>query len=108
MTEGILFGFQKNSALLAQRRLHLNIDQDKINKTRDIEVSENDDFLAVKPNSDRQAYAHHLVTENPAEQCPEFLKERGSTQNKPLLQHFTQPQNLQHTFHPITHSQWLN
>ena len=43
-------------------RLHLNLDQDGINKTRDIKISDDGDFPALKPNYDWPAYAHHSHT----------------------------------------------
>ena len=102
-TEGILLGAQKTLLLKSVlSRLHLNIDQDRSNKSRDIEISKDGDFLALKANCDGQAYAHHMVTENDAPQTlvPEFLQGRSSTQNNPLPEQNTQPQNLATHFSP--------
>ena len=102
-TEGILLGTQKIRLLKSVlSRLHLNIDQDRINKTREIEISEDGDFLALKANYDGQAYAHHMLTGNNAPQncVPEFLKGRDLTHNNPLPEQNTQPQNLTTHFSP--------
>ena len=40
-------------------QLDLNIDQDIIDETRDIDNSEDGDFLATSLNYDRKAHAHH-------------------------------------------------
>ena len=76
------FGNTENTPLKsAFSLLHLNIDLDRIQKTRDIEISEDDDFLTIKANYDRQAYAHHMVTgyNAPQNSVPEFLKGGGLT-----------------------------
>ena len=43
----------------ASSRLDLNIDQERIDETRDNENFEDGDFLAIRHNYDRQAHAHH-------------------------------------------------
>ena len=43
----------------ASSRLDLNINQNSIDQTRDIENFEDGDFPALRPNYDRQAEAHH-------------------------------------------------
>ena len=53
-------GNAENTPLkLASSRLVLKIDRDRIDETRDIENFEDSDFLALKPNNDRQAHTHH-------------------------------------------------
>ena len=102
-TEGILLGTQKTLLVKSVlSRLHLNTDQDRVNKSRDIEISKDGDFLALKTNCDGQACAHHMVTGNDAPQTlvPEFLQGRSSTQNNPLPEQNTQPQNLATHFSP--------
>ena len=51
--------------------------------------------VATKFNYDRRAHPQHMVTGLNAPQLdiPEFVTGR-STQNKPLAQQFTQPQNM--------------
>ena len=44
---------------LASSWLDLNIDQDSIDETRDIENVEDGDFPALIPNYHQQAHAHH-------------------------------------------------
>ena len=102
-TKGILLGTQKTFMLkLVLSGLHLNTDQDSINKSRDIEISKDGDCLALKENCDGQAYAHHMVTGNDAPQTlvPDLLQGRSSTQNNPLPEQITQPQNLATHFSP--------
>ena len=57
------YGFAGNAKntprLSASSRLDSNIDQNRIDETRDIENFKNCDFLALKPNCDRKAHAHH-------------------------------------------------
>ena len=43
------------------RPLGLNIDQDWINETRDLEIFEDGDFPALGPNYERQTQAHHKL-----------------------------------------------
>ena len=43
----------------ASSRLDLNIKQDELDETRDIDKSEDGDFPATKLNYDRRAHAHH-------------------------------------------------
>ena len=45
--------------MLAPRRVDLNMDQAKYVETRNIENFEDDDFPAMRLNSDRQGHAHH-------------------------------------------------
>ena len=104
-TKGILLGTQKTFMLkLVLSGLHLNTDHDRINKSRDIEIYKDGDFLAPKANDDGQAYAHHMLTGNnaPQNRVPEFLKGRGLTHNNPLPEQNTQPQNLTTHFSPIS------
>ena len=50
----------ENTPLMsASSRLDLNIDQDSIDETRDIENLKDDNFPALKPNYDRKAHTHH-------------------------------------------------
>ena len=89
-------GIRENTLLMSTfNRLDLNIDQDRIDVTRDSENFEDDDFPRSRPNYDRQAQAHHMVRGHTAPQntIPEFLTRRV-TQNNPLPQHFTPPQNM--------------
>ena len=60
-----------------------------------MENFEDGEFRALKPNYDRRAQTHHIVTgQNVPQNCiPEFLTGRPN-QNKPLIQQFTQPQNM--------------
>ena len=39
--------------------LDINLDQDRIDETRDIEIFEDGNFPALRPNYGRQAYTHH-------------------------------------------------
>ena len=55
---------RKHSAHAACSRLDLNIDQERIDKTRDIENFEDDDFPALRPYLDRRAHAHHTLLLN--------------------------------------------
>ena len=50
---------ENNPLKSASSRLDLNIDQDSIDETRDIENIEDGDFLELIRNYDRQAHAHH-------------------------------------------------
>ena len=43
----------------ASSRLDLNLDQDRIDETCDIENFEDSNFPALKPNYDRRAHGHH-------------------------------------------------
>ena len=43
----------------ASSRLHLNIDQDRNDETRDVENFEDGDFPALTHNYDRRAHTHH-------------------------------------------------
>ena len=57
---GDFTGNAENTPLLwVPSRLNLNIDQDHIDETRDIENFENGHLPALKPNSDGRAQAHH-------------------------------------------------
>ena len=76
-------GNTENTGLkLAFSQLYLNIDQERINKTRGIESSEDDDFMVLKAKNDQQAYVHHMVTgiSAPQNSVPEFFDGRGLTQ----------------------------
>ena len=46
----------------ASNQLDLNIDQNIIDWTRDIDISEDGDYPATKLNYDRGANAHHIYT----------------------------------------------
>ena len=46
----------------ASNQLDLNIDQNIIDGTRDIDISEDGDYPATKLNNDRGANAHHTYT----------------------------------------------
>ena len=53
-------GNTENTPLIsASSRLDLNIDQDGIDETRDIENFEDGDFPALKPNYDWKTHTHH-------------------------------------------------
>ena len=54
------WGNNKNTPLmLASSQLDLNINQDKIAETHDIDNSEDGDFPAIKLTYDRRVHAHH-------------------------------------------------
>ena len=46
--------------MLAFSRLDLNVDQDRNDETRNVENFEDGNFLALKPNYNRQAHGHHM------------------------------------------------
>ena len=66
-------------------RSDLNINQDRIGESRDFEKFDDVDFAALKPNYDRQAHTHHMVTGHNAPQStmPDVLTGRVRTQNNP-------------------------
>ena len=56
-------GNTENTSLLSSSgRLDLEIGQDRIDETRDIENFEDGDFPEIKPNHDRRAHAHQINT----------------------------------------------
>ena len=60
---GEFTGNTENTPLMsASSRLDLNIDQKRIEETRDIEYFEDGDFPAFRPNYDRRAHTHHIFT----------------------------------------------
>ena len=78
-------------------RIVLNVNQDRNDDTRNVENFEDGDFPALRPNSHRRAHALHTVTGHYSSQnsVPYFLTRRiPTTQNNPLQQNFTQPQNM--------------
>ena len=97
-------GITENTPLKsASSRLALNIDQDRIDETRDIEFFEDGHFLPIRPNYKRQSRNRHMLTGHnaPRKNISDFLT-RYSTQNKPLSQQFTQPQNITTHISPNT------
>ena len=89
----------------ASTRFDFNIERDEVDKSRDFEKSGDGHFPATRFNYDQREHAnhmetgvggaHHMVTKQnaPLHNIPEFLTGR-STQNIPLPQQFTQPQNM--------------
>ena len=61
----------------------------------DVDI-EDDDVPAIKHNRDRTEQAHYLVTGHNAQhnKVPESLTGQIQTQNNPIPQQFTQPQNM--------------
>ena len=82
--------------------LDLNIYRNRIDETRIAESFEDDDFPALGPSFDWRGPTHHMVTGLNASHnsVPEYLKGRLQTQNDPLSQHFTKPQNMAITISP--------
>ena len=80
----------------ASSRVYLNVNQDGIDDTHNVENFQAFDFPAVQPKCDWKAHTHHLMTGRNAPQnsVREFLTGLISTQNNTLPQQFTQPQNL--------------
>ena len=59
---GDFTGNSENTPLMsASSRVDLNIDQDRINETRDFGNFENGDILALRLNYDRRAYTHQYA-----------------------------------------------
>ena len=59
---GTFEGYTENIFLnLAFSYLDLNIDQDRIDESRDIEKFEGGDFPSLRPNYNQQAQTHHTV-----------------------------------------------
>ena len=53
----------ENTPLMsASSRLYLDIDQDRIDETRDIEDFVDGDFPPSRPSCDRQAHTRHIMT----------------------------------------------
>ena len=60
---GEFTGSTENTPLMsASSRLDVNIHQNRIDETRDIEYFEDGDFPALRPNYDRRAHTHHIFT----------------------------------------------
>ena len=97
LDRGVFTGENKNTLIRsASNRLDLDIEQDEIDETRDIDNYEDDDFPAARLNYDRWAHTHHMATgyNAPHNSVPECLTGRIRTRDNPLPQQFTQPQNM--------------
>ena len=51
---------ESSPLMSAFSRLDLNLDQDRIGETRNVEIFEDGDFPALRPSYDRQVQTHHI------------------------------------------------
>ena len=80
----------------ASSQLDLYFEQGEKDETRDFEKSENGDVPPTRLFYDCRAHAHDMVTRHntPHNNLPEYITGRTQTHKNPLLQQFTEPQNL--------------
>ena len=71
-------------------------DQEVIDETRNIDISEEGSFPATRLKYDRRAHAHHMVIGHnaPHSSVPEYLTIRIQTQKHPLPPQFNQSHNI--------------
>ena len=101
---------KKTPRRLVSSRLDLKIEQDEIDETLDIDISEDGDFSAKKLSYDRKAHVHHVVTGHNAHTSVfssisqiEFKLKKTHDHNNS----FNHKTRL-YIFHLTTHFQWLN
>ena len=81
--------------MLVSSHLGLNKDHNNDDETSGVQNCEDGDFPALNPVYDQRALTHHMMTGHNATEnnIPDFVTGRP-TQNHPLPEQFTQPQNM--------------
>ena len=71
---------QNNPLLSASSQIGLNIGEKRTNGTRNVQIFEDGDVLALKPNYDSRRHTHHTLTEHNAQQ----YSHRASNSKQPI------------------------
>ena len=100
---------ENNPLSLSSSWTDLNVDQNRNDETCIVQNFEDSDFSALRPNYDRRAHTHHMVTryDAPQNRIHEFLTGWTPLHNNPLPQQFNQPQkNTTHITWPHITNGW--